>query len=143
MLRNDKDVALNAVLAALRKAADHYSQAVELAHRSDWGGTFERLARLRHADAERMEGLVERFGYLPGEPDQDRQDMAKLVTLVRATVTVDNPTPLREKACALENAIQGRLREALALEWPPEALDLLGDLVQRSKEIREEMTTDG
>jgi len=142
MLRDEKDVALNALLVACRKAAEHYRQAAEMAEKPQWAEMFAHRARLRHTDAGRIEMLLRRFGYLPGEPDRDRQDVSQLITLTRAAVTDDNAAPLRKKACQLEDDIEDRASEALAQTWPPEALDLLKELVQSSRDHRDALTAE-
>ncbi len=142
MLRDDKDMALNAVLVACRKAADHYRQAVDLADEPEWAGRFERLARRRHADADRIEALLRRIGYLPDEPDRDRQEISQLASLTRATVTENSHVPLSEKACALESDIEERIRDARTLTWPPDVLELLTALAKTSSDARKAMATD-
>jgi hypothetical protein len=63
---------------------------------------FRRMANRRSNDAHRVETLMRRLGYLPGEPDSDRLDFSRLVTLTRSTLSSDPRRTLIEKAVELE-----------------------------------------
>jgi hypothetical protein len=137
MLREDGDVALNEVLVACRQVADHCRQAAELVDRAGLQEIFRRLAHGRHSDADRVEDLVRRYGWLPEEPRRDKQDIARLITRTRAAVANDEEDPLMEKARDLEAALEDKVIGALRLEWQPETVALLRELAAGSRRHRE------
>ena len=143
MLKDDREVALNDVLVMCRKSADHYLQAAELSDDHRLGDMFDRMATRRIIDADRMETIVRNFGYLPGDPDSDRQDFLKLITLARSTVSSDSGRILIEKAIDMEIELEEKINCALLLE-PSEHFFLpLQELRESSRHHRDEMVEQG
>ena len=139
ILRDEKDIALNDVLVACRKAADHYGQAAGLADRPERVAAFERLAGQRVAASDRLEALVRRYGYLPEEPPKDKQDISQLITRTRSAVASESGCPLAARALDLEEDLEEKIVDALELDWPPKTFDLLRSLQATCGRHREEL----
>lgn len=139
MLRDDKDVALNDVLVACRKAAGHYGQAAGLADGPERVAAFQRLALRRQADADRLETLVRRCGYLPEEPHKDKQDISHLITLTRSAAAPESGCPLAARGVDLEQDLEAKIVAAKKMDWPPQACDLLQAILETCRPHREEL----
>jgi phosphatidate phosphatase APP1 len=54
----------------------------------------------------------------------------------------DDEKPLKVKACELENGIEGRANDSLALAWSTEVLDVLRKLARTSHNYRDELSSE-
>lgn len=134
MLRSDREILVNEVLVALQAAQGHYRDvagllAVEPAQ------LLEGLAGRRARFAERIRSDVQNLGYLPAEPDADRQAFAKLATRFKALITPDDHAFLLQEIRKFEDKILESLRNALAVDLPQAVR-------QHLRNIREEIEND-
>lgn len=139
MLRHDREIALNDILVACRRSAGHLLQAGELSDNKKLTELFDRMARRRRKDADKLENLVRDLGYLPDEPDSDRQDFSHLVTLTRSAVASDRGRMLLEKTVELEVELDQKIDGALVFDWGGNTPSLLRDIRASSRRCCEEM----
>lgn len=143
MLRDDRDIALNEVLIACRKAAVHYHQATELADDPQMIEMFRRMSERRQSDVHRTERLVRKMGFLPDGPHKDKQDLTRLITLSRFAVARQAERTLVEKAVNLEIDVEKTATVASQLNWDAEAANFLREIGRISCLHREEMNVSG
>jgi uncharacterized protein (TIGR02284 family) len=139
MLKGDREVPLNELLVACRKAADHYDHAAELVDEQPLIEMFRRMSDRRNADASRVESLMRKCGYFPGELDSDALDLSKLVTATRSAVSSNTGRPLIEKAVNLELKLEETLNSSLQNKWTANVPALLRELRTTSQRHRDEM----
>ncbi|MFZ0611141.1 MAG: hypothetical protein WAM73_02785 [Desulfobacterales bacterium] len=139
MLRDEREIALNDILIACRRSADHFLQARELGVNKKLTELFDSMANRRNLDAGKLSGIVRGFGYLPDEPDSDRQDFSHLITLTRSAVTSDRGRMLLEKAVELEVELDQKIDGALVFDWGGNTPSLLRDIRASSRRCCEEM----
>ncbi len=140
MLRDDREIALNDILVACRRSAGHLLQAVKLSDTTKLTELFDRMAVRRRMDASKLKVLVRDLGYLPDEPDSDRQDFSHLLTLTRTAVAGDSRRTLLEKAIELEVALDQKIDGALVFDWDGNTPLLLRDIRATGRRFCEEMT---
>jgi hypothetical protein len=97
------------------------------------------MANRRSNDVSRVETLIRRLGYLPDEPNRDRLNFSRLITLIRSTMSDDRRQVLIEKTIALEIELEETIIKAMQYGWMTEMSDLLRDLITASRHHRDEM----
>lgn len=122
MLLDDRQVALNDVIIVCKDTADRYqdiADSIEDAELSDW---FQALSRQRRSAADVLEDHVRRLGYLPREPDTDRETLESLVTHFKALFAEDERLTLLETCEQAEREVADRVSSALQQDLPDHTL---------------------
>jgi hypothetical protein len=135
MLRSEREILVNEVLVALQAAQDHYRDVAGLLAVAEPAQLLEGLAGRRERFAERIRSDVQNLGYLPAEPDADRQAFAKLATRFKALITPDDRAFLLQEIRKFEDNILESLDNALTVDLPPE-------VKQHLRNIRDEIEND-
>lgn len=117
MLRNEKQIALNEVVVACKKAADVYDVCADRAQ--DPG-----MARLlREAAAERRMGLpgleewLQASGDLPREPDEDAETARGVLTSLKSALSPDERQSVVEDCERAEEELEQAIAVALRLDF--------------------------
>ena len=139
MLKDESEIALNEVLIACRKVADFSNQAEELTKDPELADFFRRLSRRRRTDADRIVEIERGLGYMPDEPNRDKQDFSRLFTLARTAMADEPARILVEKAVNLETELEEEVNEALLNQWSDTVEAFLWDIQRSSRKYRYEI----
>lgn len=139
--------AVDAVLAGAVLLESRLQQAADLAARD---GVDDRLGRLLHElherQHERTESLreaIRALGLLPLEPDDDRADLSRLATRVRAALSADGGAALVRACVEAEEALAARIAAAGAHDLPEELAPALGALAEEVSRARDALGHEG
>jgi uncharacterized protein (TIGR02284 family) len=122
MLFDDRQVALNDVIIICKDSADRYqdiADSIEDAKLSAW---FQTLSRQRRDAAEGLQDHVRQLGYLPREPDTDRETLDTLVTHFKALFAEDERLTLLNACEQAEREVAARVATALQQDLPKDTL---------------------
>lgn len=122
MLRDDKVVALDDVIVALKRSIEDMRDEVDSHEVAD--ALTDRLTAIadrRGPLVERLEDEVRAMGDLPSSPDADRQAFTHIATRFKALLSGDDAGPLVEAALDDEREILEAVDTALAVEDMPES----------------------
>jgi uncharacterized protein (TIGR02284 family) len=122
MLLDDRQVALNDVIIVCKDSAERYqdiADSIEDAKLSAW---FQALARQRQDAAEVLEDHVRQLGYLPREPDTDRETLDSLVTHFKALFAEDERLTVLDTCEQAEREVAARVATALQQDLPESTL---------------------
>jgi hypothetical protein len=118
LLRDEKEVKLNDLVHACRKAAEHYRIAADMLEQGAAADMFVRMAESRSKLCREIEALVRSCGYLPDTLDPDRQTVENLAERARAFFSGDDRATMLNHALGLESDLISCARAALELAWP-------------------------
>jgi hypothetical protein len=141
LLTDEKEVRLNDLMRACRKAAEHYHRSVDVLEQ-DPAGAFKHLAESRNDLCRATEALIRSCGYLPETLDPDRQTVANLTQRAKAYLAGEERTTLLKHAAHLEDDLTSCIRSVLELSWPPAQQDQLRRMdkdVMRGRQMIEAM----
>ena len=122
MFLDDCQVALNEVIVICKDTADRYqviADSIEDAELSAW---FQDLSRQRLGAAKLIEDHVRQLGYLPREPDTDRETLKSLVIHLKALLAEDERLTLLETCEQAERDVAARFSTALQQDLPEDTL---------------------
>lgn len=119
MLRNETQVAVNDLLAALEEARDLYADDADALDDPALRVLFAELGE-RHGElVVRLRAGIPLLGDLPKEPDQDRETLHRLGKRLRAMLTGDDRRGYLAERIDAAQALGGLARAALGHELPP------------------------
>ena len=104
ILKDPAEMALNDLHVALRKAADQYRHAADIAEDSRLSSLFKELAAERERLGVALEEQIRVIG-LPRMPHNEREGLEKLMTTVKTTLSSDPRTTLLKDQEQLEQEI--------------------------------------
>jgi uncharacterized protein (TIGR02284 family) len=138
IVRSDAEVALDEVTECCKFVADHYRSAARVAHDPDLVRLFQDLEQKRQQWVEALEAQVRRMGNLPSAPDADREAIEHLLIRLRAVVSEERASLLRESD-RVEKALIEKARGALEGDFPADARPLVQKIFTESEQIRERL----
>ena len=118
MLRDDRQLALTAVIEACLHAAHVHEDGAQLIGDDDAG--LRQLAAERRRDAEKIAEHLRRLGDLPPEPDPEYEMATDVISHIKGALADDNRRQALERSNAAEEALAAALREALHQDLPPD-----------------------
>jgi hypothetical protein len=118
MLRDDRQLALSAAIAACLHAAHVHEDGAQLLGDDTVG--LRQLAAARRRDAEKLAEHLRRLGDLPPEPDPEYEVAADVISHIMGALSDDDRRQALERSNAAEQALAAALREALLQELPPD-----------------------
>ena len=137
MLRDDRQVALNAVIDALLNAADVHREGADLLDADpELAAVLRALAERRQDMARELGDHVRRLGDLPSEPDADLQAAKSVLEWLQAALAEDRRDEVLQHCRQAEEALTGRARAALEQDLPPDTRAVVEQLV-RAPELGE------
>jgi uncharacterized protein (TIGR02284 family) len=122
MLLDDRQVALNDVIVVCKDTADHYQDIACRIENTRLSALFQALSRQRRRAAEVLEDRVRQLGYLPREPDTDRETLESLVTHFKALLAENKCLTLLETCEQAEREVAARVSTALQQDLPDHTL---------------------
>jgi uncharacterized protein (TIGR02284 family) len=124
ILREKREIRLNAVVEAAVEAADHYEEEAERVGEERIALLFADLARRRREMSETLSAHVRRLGDLPFEPDLEAEIVHELASRIR-TATEDRRRVLLEERIEAEVDLKMRINAALKTDLPANTLRVL------------------
>ena len=138
LLRDEKDVRLNDVMRACRKAAGHYRLSLDVLAQDRTAGVFKQMLESRSGLCRKIEALIRACGYLPETLDPDRQTVENLAERAKALISGDDRTAMLKHAVHLEDNLISCTGSVLSLSWPQaqsEQLYQIENEISRGKRI--------
>lgn len=133
VFRNDSEVALDDVVLACKRSAEHLAEAAELTQTD--APKLSALFRAQSDDRAAMSALLERrmveMGGYPGDPDDDREVVEEAVRRVRDMLSPDHRRMLVEDSLAESEDVATAVSRALQEDLPPAAHESLADIQKR------------
>jgi hypothetical protein len=118
MLRDDRQLALTAMIEACLHAAHVHEDGAQLIGDDDAG--LRQLAAERRRDAEKIAEHLRRLGDLPPEPDPEYELATDVISHIKGALADDDRRQALERSNAAEDALVAALREALRQDLPPD-----------------------
>jgi hypothetical protein len=139
MLRNKKEIVLNELLVAVKKAADLYETVTTMEGASRLTSAYIEFATIRREQAALLEKQIRDKGYLPAEPDQDRETLEHLLIRFKSFFASDKEVLVLRECRNLEKEITNQVDMALQGEITPEENRLLAAIKQQARNIQDQM----
>jgi uncharacterized protein (TIGR02284 family) len=124
ILRQEREIRLNAVVEAAIEAADHYEEAAERVGDEAIAKLFADLSRRRREMSETLSAHIEKLGDLPREPDVEAELVHEMASWFR-TVTEDARRVLLEERIEAEEDLEARIKAARETDLPTDTLHVL------------------
>lgn len=124
ILREQREIHLNAVIEAATEAADHYEEEAERVGDERIAGLFAELGRRRRDMSETLSEHIRRLGDLPHEPDVEAEFIHEVASRIRAA-TEDPRLALLEERIEAEEDLEARINAALETDLPTDTLQVL------------------
>jgi uncharacterized protein (TIGR02284 family) len=124
ILRQEREIRLNAVIEAAIEAADHYEEEAERVGDEAIARLFADLSRRRREMGETLSAHIEKLGDLPREPDVEAELVHEIASWFR-TITEDARRVLLEERIEAEEDLKSRIRAAREADLPADTLRVL------------------
>ncbi len=128
---DEKEIVMNNLLVAVKHSIDHFQRAAAIIDDEQLTGLFEQLASDRREMADAIEHLLKASGFLPAEPDPEKQHLTELATRIRAAISDNDRAFLLDTADQLEKDIRTSLQQARGLDWPDRVTGALAAFADR------------
>lgn len=125
MLRDERIIALDDVVVALKDAADAYEDASGIVAGSDLEELFIELSGRRQKIAATLADHIRALGDLPSEPDADREALGNVVRHVKSMLSDDEWRGLIAEREEDERELSRRVEAALRETLPEPVLETL------------------
>jgi len=127
IIRNDRQVALNDLLVAVEKSADHYQASADSLqdHAPAVSRQLRELAGRRERLADVIKREIQASGDLPSAPDEDRESVEQLFQRVHASLAPDQILDVLRQRLDAEDALAdllSRIRDSEVGEGMDELL---------------------
>jgi hypothetical protein len=132
VLRDDRQIALNAAIQACLQAAHVHDDGAEVIGE---GAALRRLAACRRQDAERLAAHLRLLGDLPMEPDPEYQAATDLLSHIKAALAADEREQVLERSKAAEQALGAALQQALAQDLTPDCRAVVEEILRSGAAI--------
>jgi hypothetical protein len=133
MLRDDRQIALNAAIEACLHAAHIHDDGADRI--GEDAAALRQLAARRRQDAETLAAHLRLLGDLPVEPDPEYEAATDLLSHIKAAFSGDERGQVLERSQAAEEALAETLRKALRQDLAPECLSALEEILSSGAEI--------
>lgn len=139
MLMSDREVALDEVIVACKDAAHQYHHGAGSVHDAELSALFRDLAKQRQTKAQALGMHLRELGYLPREPDADKETVQELFSKAKAVLAEDERIALVDEYEQTEAHIAELTATALKQPLPEQVLAALRELQEETVEIRERL----
>jgi uncharacterized protein (TIGR02284 family) len=117
IFRSDQQVALNDLLVASEKTADHYRDSADFLDGLEVSEGLRSIADERDALAQRLRDAIQSSGDLPSAPDEDRESVEQLFHRVHASLSHDEIRDVLQQRLEGEEHFESLLRDAREAGW--------------------------
>lgn len=139
IIRNDRQVALNDLLVAVEKTADHYRASADSLqdHAAAVATQLRELAQRREQLSDLIKREIQASGDLPSAPDEDRESVEQLFQRVHASLAPDQILDVLRQRLDAEDELDSLLARIGDGNWG-EGMDEL--LQEASAQVRNAQT---
>lgn len=116
MLIDDPQVAINEIIVACQKAADHYANGADLVHDESIKQLFVSLGAQRRTAAERLSEIMRDLGSLPREADIEQEQLQMLWSHLMSALSGTDSEALLNEMIDHESEVRSAAENALGLE---------------------------
>jgi uncharacterized protein (TIGR02284 family) len=124
ILREEREIRLNAVIEAAIEAAGRYEEEAERVDDEAIDKLFANLSRRRREMSETLSAHIEKLGDLPREPDAEVELVHEIASRIRS-VTEDARLVLLEERIKREEDLEARIKAARETDLPADTLHVL------------------
>jgi uncharacterized protein (TIGR02284 family) len=139
ILRQQREIRLNAVIEAAIEAADHYEEEAERVGDEAIARLFADLSRRRREMSETLSAHIENLGDLPREPDVEAELAHELASRIR-TATEDARRVLLKERIEAEEDLKSRIKAARETDLPADTLHVLKEYEEDAKTAAAELS---
>jgi hypothetical protein len=116
MLRDEKEAALNAVLSQLKENVEITGKLEDLAENAQLSAHLVQQQRLYRRYEASVQSAIHSLGYLPAEPDPDRQTAKKALLKLKKLFATDTDAAIRQQATEMRRQLRAKVQKALELD---------------------------
>lgn len=125
LLRDDRQVAVNAVETLCFETADSYEAAASQTGTPVLAGLFSGLAQQRRLLAAELAAHIRALDDLPQQPDPDREAIGQVLSGIKALLSGNADAALIEERLQAERKLADAARDAAQFDLPAETRDML------------------
>jgi len=137
LLRDERQMAVNAVERLCFESADRYATASEKIDDADLAVRFAELAQERQALAAELASHIRALDDLPQQPDPDRETLDDVLSGIKAFLAGDTHATLLAEREQDEDALMAAARAALQQDLPADTLALLQRIATHAESTKE------
>jgi uncharacterized protein (TIGR02284 family) len=141
MLMSDGEIALDEVIVACKEAAHGYQQALDSIEDVRLSGLLQDFLQRRQTYGMELETHLRELGYLPREPDADKETVNELFNRAKVLLADDDRITLLEEREQAEAHLADLVNNALGQALPEPALATLRRLQADIETVRERLAT--
>lgn len=135
LIRNDRQLALNDLLIAIKESADHFQDAANFLEEEPTCVYFQQFAKQRLILTSRLEDAVRAEGDLPTAPDPDRETGSMVLEHIGANLSADEAATVIEHRLEKEEELSELVEHASDAGLGDNYAELLKDLDENNRFI--------
>lgn len=139
LLRDNLQMAVNAVETLCFETADGYASAAARTERPEVARLFADLAAQRNQLAAELAAHIRALDDLPQQPDPDREAMVQMLSGIKALLSGDANAALIDERTQAEDKLAAAAHDALLLELPSETRSMLERLLAHVASSKQEL----
>lgn len=140
LLRDERQMAVNAVETLCFETADSYANAATKTDDASLTELFGKLATQRAQLAAELAAHIRAMDDLPQQPDPDREALEHVVSGIKAFLSGNARAALVEERMRGEDGLIASARDALRQELPPETRSMLERILAHGESAKRELT---
>lgn len=139
LLRDDLQMAVNAVETLCFETADGYASAATRTDQPEVARLFADLAAQRNQFAAELAAHIRALDDLPQQPDPDREAMGQVLSGIKALLSGDAHAALIDERMQVEDKLAAAAHDALRHELPAETRSMLERLLAHVVSSKQEL----
>lgn len=139
MLMSDGEIALDEVIVACKETAHGYQQAVDSIEDDQLSSLLQAILEQRQTYVMELENHLRELGYLPREPDADRETVHELFNRAKVLLADDDRLKLLEERDQQEAHLADLVNNALRESLPEPSLNTLRRLQTDIETVRKRL----
>jgi uncharacterized protein (TIGR02284 family) len=139
MLMSDEEITLDEVIVVCKETVHGYQQAVDSITDTQLSSLLQGFAQQRQTCTEELEAHLQELGYLPREPDADKETVYDLFNRAKVLLAEDDRVQLLEEREQAEVQLGDLVNKALQKALPEPVLATLRRLQADIKTVRERL----
>ena len=140
LLRDERQMSVNAVEKLCFETADHYEAAASELGDDRLAQVFTALAEERQRLAAELAVQIRTLDDLPQQPDPDREAVSHMLAGIKALLSGDMRASLVADCERGEEALVSAVHAALRQDLPPEMLEVLRRVLAHAESAQRELT---
>jgi uncharacterized protein (TIGR02284 family) len=139
MLMSEGEIALDEVIIACKETVHSYQQAIDTVDDAQLSDVLKRVLQQRQIYTQELENHLRELGYLPREPDADRETLSNLFNRAKVLLADNDRLELLEEREQAEVQLADRVTNALQQALPESTLKTLHQLQGDVETVRERL----